>query len=106
MFKTALLLCILLLASCSQPAPRESVNWPMYGLTQDDHRFSPLTQINEQTVGKLGLAWSVELGSTRGLEATPLVQDGIIYTTGTWSVVYAVDARSGDVKWTYDPKVD
>ena len=77
----------------------------MYGRTYDDHRFSPLNQINEQTVGKLGLAWSRELGTTRGLEATPLVEDGIIYTTGTWSVVYAIDAKTGEIRWTYDPKV-
>ena len=77
----------------------------MYGRTYDDHRYSPLNQINEQTVGKLGLAWSRELGTTRGLEATPLVEDGIIYTTGTWSVVYAVDAKTGEIRWTYDPKV-
>ncbi len=77
----------------------------MYGRTYDDHRFSPLNQINEQTVGKLGLAWSKELGTTRGLEGTPLIEDGIIYTTGSWSVVYAIDAKTGEVRWTYDPKV-
>ena len=72
---------------------QETSNWLMYGRTYDDHRFSPLNQINEQTVGKLGLAWSREFGSTRGLEATPLVEDGVIYTTGTWSVVYASTRR-------------
>ncbi|HEV8416805.1 MAG TPA: PQQ-dependent dehydrogenase, methanol/ethanol family [Bryobacteraceae bacterium] len=86
-------------------ADQDTGNWVMYGRTYDDHRFSPLNQINEQTVGKLGLAWSRELGTTRGLEATPLVEDGIIYTTGSWSMVYAVDAKTGDVRWTYDPKV-
>jgi PQQ-dependent dehydrogenase (methanol/ethanol family) len=77
----------------------------MYGGTQDDHRYSPLSKINEQTVGQLGLAWSHEFPSTRGLEATPLVKDGVIYTTGTWNMVYALDAKTGAVKWTYDPKV-
>jgi len=84
---------------------QDTSNWLMYGRTYDDHRFSPLDQINEQTVGKLGLAWSRELGTTRGLEATPLVEDGVIYTSGSWSVVYAIDARTGEVRWTYDPKV-
>ena len=86
-------------------ADRDQGNWLMYGRTYDDHRFSPLTQINEQTVGKLGLAWSHEFGSSRGLEATPLVQDGILYTSGNWSVVYALDAKTGKVRWTFDPKV-
>ena len=48
---------------------------------------------------------SKELGTTRGLEATPLVENGIIYTTGAWSIVYAFDAKTGQAKWTYDPKV-
>jgi PQQ-dependent dehydrogenase (methanol/ethanol family) len=112
LFVTALIL----LVSCSRPktvddarlrgADRESGNWLMYGRTYDDHRFSPLNQINEQTVGNLGLAWRHEFGTTRGLEATPLVEDGVLYTSGSWSVVYAIDARTGEVRWTYDPKVD
>ena len=94
------------LAACGLfHASDNPANWFLYGRTYDDHRFSPLNQINEQTVGKLGLAWSRELGTTRGLEATPLVEDGIIYTTGSWSVVYAIDAKTGEVRWTYDPKV-
>lgn len=80
-------------------------NWRLHGGTQDDQRFSPLNQINEQTVAKLGLVWSKELGTSRGLEATPIVEDGVIYTTGSWSVVFALDAKTGQTKWTYDPKV-
>jgi quinohemoprotein ethanol dehydrogenase len=111
----AILLSIFLSVSCDRPqtldesrlrgAAQDSANWLMYGRTYDDHRFSPLSQINEQTVAKLGLAWSRELSTTRGLEATPLVEDGVLYTTGSWSVVDALDAKTGDVRWTYDPKV-
>ncbi len=86
-------------------ADRDTSNWLMYGRTYDDHRFSPLNEINEQTIGKLGLAWSHEFGTTRGLEATPLVEDGVIYTSGNWSLVYAIDAKTGNVRWSYDPKV-
>jgi PQQ-dependent dehydrogenase (methanol/ethanol family) len=119
MLKNILVSCLaaplLLLAADGRAAPvtdaalrssdKDTGNWLMYGRTYDDHRFSPLNQINEQSIGKLGLAWSHEFGSTRGLEATPLVKDGILYTTGNWSVVYAIDAKTGDVRWTYDPKV-
>jgi quinohemoprotein ethanol dehydrogenase len=117
MLKNGLIACatLLLLASGGRTAPlgdaelrssdRDAGNWLMYGRTYDDHRFSPLKQINEQSIGKLGLAWSRELGTTRGLEGTPLVKDGILYTTGAWSVVYAIDAKTGNVRWTYDPKV-
>jgi quinohemoprotein ethanol dehydrogenase len=83
----------------------DSANWVTYGRTYDEQRFSPLTQINDANVSQLGLLWSRELGTARGLEATPLVLDGMIYTTGSWSVVYAIDARTGAILWTYDPAV-
>jgi quinohemoprotein ethanol dehydrogenase len=83
----------------------DSTDWSLYGGTYDEQRFSPLKQINEQNVEKLGLVWSHEFGTHRGLEATPLVVNGVIYTTVEWSVVYALDARTGQVLWTYDPKV-
>jgi quinohemoprotein ethanol dehydrogenase len=105
----AMLLSVFLLVCCNRRqtldesrirgAAQDSANWLMYGRTYDDHRFSPLNQINEQTVAKLGLAWSRELSTTRGLEATPLVEDGVLYTTGSWSVVDALDAKTGDVRW-------
>jgi PQQ-dependent dehydrogenase (methanol/ethanol family) len=77
----------------------------MYGKTNDEQRFSPLSQINEQNIGQLGLLWDRELGTTRGLEATPLVSNGVIYTTGEWSVAYALEAKTGEILWTFDPKV-
>jgi quinohemoprotein ethanol dehydrogenase len=80
-------------------------SWRLHGGTHTEQRFSPLNQINEQTVSKLGLLWSREVGTTRGLEATPIVDAGVIYTTGAWSVVFAFDAKTGELKWTYDPKV-
>ena len=86
-------------------AERDSANWLMYGRTYDEHRFSPLTEVNDQTVDRLGLVWSKELGTTRGLEATPLVLDGVIYATASWSVVHAIDARTGETLWSFDPEV-
>jgi quinohemoprotein ethanol dehydrogenase len=79
--------------------------WPVHGGTQNGQRFSPLKQIDEKTVSRLGLVWSKEVGTTRGLEATPMVKDGVIFTTGAWSVVFALDAKTGQTKWIYDPKV-
>ena len=90
-------------------APRttdsDTANWTNYGRTELEQRFSPLKQINEQTVSKLGLAWSFDLGTLRGLEATSLVKDGVLYTTSAWSLVYAFDARTGQMLWMYDPHV-
>jgi quinohemoprotein ethanol dehydrogenase len=86
-------------------AASEPQNWLMYGRTYREQRFSPLDEINTKTVGKLGLAWSFDTNTDRGLEATPLVIDGIMYTTGSWSVVFALDARTGKQIWSYDPHV-
>ncbi|MFI5312251.1 MAG: PQQ-binding-like beta-propeller repeat protein, partial [Gemmatimonadales bacterium] len=86
-------------------AASDSADWLMYGRTYNEQRFSPLTQVSDQNVAKLGLAWSAELPTTRGLEATPLVMNGVIYTTSSWDVVYAIDAKTGRTIWTYDPKV-
>lgn len=87
-------------------ANTDSANWLTYGRTYDEQRFSPLRQVNDSTITTLGLVWSHDLPTTRALEATPLVIDGTLYTTGSWSVVYAYDAATGKALWTYDPKVD
>jgi len=86
-------------------ADGEPQNWLAHGRTYDEQRYSPLQQINTGNVEKLGLAWSVPTGTYRGLEATPIVVDGVMYTTATWSVVYALDAKTGKPLWSYDPQV-
>jgi len=83
-----------------------SQDWPTTGLDYAETRFSKLNQINADNVKKLGLAWTYPLESSRGVEATPVVVDGIMYQTASWSVVHAIDARTGKRLWTYDPKVD
>lgn len=89
-----------LVAAAARPG-----DWLSYGRTYNEQRFSPLDEINADTIKDLGLAWVYETDTKRGLEATPLVIDGIIYTTGSWSKVYALDAVSGEPVWTYDPQV-
>jgi quinohemoprotein ethanol dehydrogenase len=86
-------------------AAREPESWLSYGGDYAEQRHSRLTRIHEGNVVQLGLAYAVDVESKRGLEATPLVVDGVIYTTGSWSVVFAVDARSGKVLWKHDPRV-
>jgi len=80
-------------------------NWPSYGLNYAENRFSKLRLITTGNADQLGLAWSYSLNSTRGVEATPIVIDGVMYVTASWSVVHALDARTGKAIWTYDPKV-
>ncbi|HTO06549.1 MAG TPA: PQQ-dependent dehydrogenase, methanol/ethanol family [Myxococcota bacterium] len=80
--------------------------WLTTGRTYAEQRYSPLDQINTSTVGRMHEVWSFETGLTRGHEATPIVHDGVIFFTGSWSVVFALDARSGKQLWRWDPAVE
>ncbi|MCZ6831724.1 MAG: PQQ-dependent dehydrogenase, methanol/ethanol family [Gammaproteobacteria bacterium] len=86
-------------------AETDTDNWMSYGRTYSEQRYSTLDQINEETVTDLGLAWSFDLKTERGVEATSIVVDGVMYTTSSWSIVHALNARTGNLLWTYDPKV-
>ena len=126
----ATLVLLLLLAACSQPpptalsaapaspTPRAEVDdrrllaaesndeWVSYGRSYSEQRFSPLKQVDRASVAQLGLAWYAEFEADRGMEATPLMVDGVLYTTTSWSHVYALDAKTGAILWHFDPKVD
>ena len=80
--------------------------WLGHGRDYAEQRHSPLTQINSSNVDQLGLSWSYDLGVSRGIEVTPLVIDGVMYVTGTWNIVHALDAKTGEWLWKYDPEVD
>jgi len=86
-------------------ADDEPGNWLSTGRTYDEQRFSPLQQINDRNVSALGLAWYYDLDTSRGQEATPIIVDGTMYVTTAWSMVKALDAKTGALKWAYDPKV-
>ena len=74
-------------------ADSEPGNWFTTGRTFGETHYSPLTQINSNTISTLGFAWNYDTGTTRGLEATPIVVDGKMYTSGTWGSVYSLDAK-------------
>ena len=86
-------------------AAGDTENWMSYGRTYDEQRFSPLDTVNTGNVKDLGLAWSADLDTARGQEATPIVIDGKIYITTAWSKVKSYDAVTGKLLWDYDPKV-
>jgi PQQ-dependent dehydrogenase (methanol/ethanol family) len=79
--------------------------WITHGRTYSEERFSGLKQINEKNVSNLGIEWFHDLDSSRGHEATPLVVNGVMFSTGAWSVVFANDASTGELIWKYDPQV-
>ena len=93
-------------------ADKEPQNWLMNHRTYDGQRYSPLARINRDNVKNLKVAYAVPLGGAAGNEftnATPLVEDGFLYVTDSWNVLYKIDVRSGDVGrivWRMDPKQD
>lgn len=94
----SLLLCIAGYAAAGE--------WPFHGGDVKEQRYSPLQQIHTGNIGQLNLHWYLDLPDARGQEATPLIIDGVLYTAAAWSVVYALDAKTGKQLWQYDPKVD
>ncbi len=86
-------------------ADAEAGQWMTHSRTYNEQYFSPLDRINEGNIDQLGLAWFVDLPTNQNVETTPLMIDGVVYVTLPWSMVMAVDARSGKQLWLYDPKV-
>jgi quinohemoprotein ethanol dehydrogenase len=88
-------------------AAKNGDEWTTYGFTQGETRYSPLAQINASNVSKLGVAWSYDLGRGGGnQEATPLAWNNTLFGITNWSIVFAVDARTGKEKWRWDPEVN
>jgi quinohemoprotein ethanol dehydrogenase len=78
-------------------------NWPSHGDRYHETGYSSLEEINTGNIAKLSLAWSLDLPGKSTLEATPLAIDGVLYFTGSYAVVYAVDAASGKLLWILPP---
>ncbi len=93
-------------AAALKAAADDGKEWLTYGRDYAETRFSPLKAITADNVKDLGVAWSFDTDSFRGLEGTPLIHDGIIYATRPWSSVFALDARTGKKLWDFDPQVD
>lgn len=85
-------------------AAKNRGEWLMYGRTYDNQRFSPLKQITPANVKSLRPVWTAALNSLDGLEATPVVNDGVIYVTGSHSNVFAFDAVTGRRLWSWAPE--
>jgi len=103
----------LLVATGGQPALAQSppptaaapTDWPDHGANPYETNFGPEAQISPATIGRLGLAWQVDLPGEAGLEATPIEVGGTVFFTGSYGAVYAVNARTGRLLWKYDPEI-
>ena len=87
-------------------ADNDRASWLSYGRTYDEQRYSPLDQINKETIDQVGLAWFADMTTSRGQEATPIVVDGALYISTSWSNVWAFNVRTGELLWEFDPEVD
>ncbi len=86
-------------------ARQSGADWLVNGADFGETHYSPLKQITADNIGRMGLAWSLDVDSAMGLAVEPIVVDGIIYVSASGSRVFAIDARSGHIRWQYDPKV-
>ena len=89
----------------SVEASGEGANWLAHGRGYGEQRYSPLGQIDNGNVAQLGLAWSFDVGNRFVMQTTPLAIDGVLYFTAAWSVVHALDAKTGEELWRFDPQV-
>lgn len=80
--------------------------WLTSGRDGNGSYFSPLKDVDPNTVRRLGFAWEYPLDTTRGLEATPIVVDGVMYGVGPYGRTYGLEAKTGKKLWTYDPQID
>ncbi len=103
-------LCVLALAACTGSSGGSGKlagdDWITPGGDPGKSHYSTLADINRENVGELGLAWAADLNTGRGLEATPVVIDGVMYTSGVLGKAYAFDAASGKELWRFEPQVD
>src|SRR5579871_1180373 len=108
--------CVLLTASSCAPIYRldghvsavaagAQENWLTPGGDTDETHYSRLDAITPKNIGRLGLSWSLDLPGETALAGTPLAVDGVLYFTGDYAVIYAVDAASGKLLWKYDPEL-
>jgi alcohol dehydrogenase (cytochrome c) len=106
-----------LLALCGAPAfpaadadragLEDPNNWPQYHRTYNAWRYSPLDKINTGNVKKLKVAWMHQPGDiTHGVQATPIVIDGVLYYISAYNNVWAIDAATGKAIWRHTPDLD
>jgi alcohol dehydrogenase (cytochrome c) len=88
-------------------AQENAGEWLMYGRDYRNWRYSPLSEVTPQNVDKLKPVWAMSTGGQfGGLEATPLFRDGVLYFTADYGRVFAVDAKTGNIIWRYEPEYD
>src|SRR5262245_40474295 len=97
-------LCLISFSFVLTGAASRPVEWPIYGGTPDGTRYSPLKQINKSNVTRLQIAWTYDPGERGASQASPVVVEGVLYSTTPGGKLIALDAASGRLKWAWDAK--
>lgn len=77
-------------------------DWPIYGGTPENNRYSPLQQINRHNVKQLAVAWQFDTGESGGLQTSPIEVDGVLYGVTPTEKIFALSARTGALLWKFD----
>ncbi len=108
-FSAAMMGALLAVTGLSGCGPRaissnNGADWPSYGGDASENHFSPLTEINDQNIGQLGLAWYHDVDVLPSTYSAPLAVNGVLYFASGFSVIQAMNAATGEVLWRYDPR--
>ena len=85
--------------------PKGETNWLSYGNDYSEQHYSPLSQINIDNVSDLKLNWELPLPDAIQFSSTPLAVEGMLYFTGDRAIVYAVNGRTGEIEWIFNPEI-
>lgn len=103
--KASLMALLVLAAGCSgRPADPKNTDWSLLGNGLEMQHHAELAQINADTIGRLGLAWAVEMPTSYGLVGNPLIQDGVIYQGGPGGQIFANELKTGKLLWRFAPE--
>ena len=83
-------------------ADKDASNWLLYGRDYQTTRYSPLKQVNKDTVGKLKPVWNLSFGVLEGQDSQAVVVNGTVYVTTSFNKVIAADGNTGKILWKYD----
>ena len=94
-------------ANALDNAGKNGKDWLSYHGSYQSWHYSPLDQINTNNIKKLKIAFIHQVGhSTRGVQSMPLAKDGIVYYSASYSKVFAIKGDTGEVLWSFVPKLD
>ena len=100
-YLSAALLCLYSASACTAVKLTDSSDWPLYGRTYDNQRFSPLSQVNSSNVERLRLAWSFSTRKSGSFQTSPIIRDGVMYVTTPYNDIIALRADTGTPLWRY-----